>query len=108
MASGENNPDALPINIPSRQRQNRTGNNLINVAFSLAGAVAFGEKLRIYISIFFCLELLTLAVALIVLVGDSLYATFPDIIAWMVMTSLTLNIRYFSYFSLLGIFSAMF
>ncbi|CAI2174985.1 15666_t:CDS:2, partial [Funneliformis geosporum] len=39
MASGENNPDALPINIPSRQRQNRTGNNLINVAFSLAGLI---------------------------------------------------------------------
>ncbi|CAG8515426.1 14743_t:CDS:2 [Funneliformis mosseae] len=79
------------------------------------GAIAFGEKTRIYISVLFCLELIASAVALIILVGDSLHAIFPDaslnllkVIAWIVMTPLTLiAIRYLSYFSLLGILSAI-
>ncbi|RIA99362.1 transmembrane amino acid transporter protein [Glomus cerebriforme] len=79
------------------------------------GAAAFGEKSRIYIAAFFCLELIASGVALVILVGDSLHAIFPDmsiitlkVIAWIVMTPLTLiAIRYLSYFSLLGILSAI-
>ncbi|CAG8649709.1 6122_t:CDS:2, partial [Acaulospora morrowiae] len=79
------------------------------------GAIAFGEGVRLLISILFSLELLASAVAVVILVGDSLHAIFPDVsitvlklIAWGIMAPLTLMaIRYLSYFSLLGIFSAI-
>ncbi|CAG8446973.1 5594_t:CDS:2 [Ambispora gerdemannii] len=78
------------------------------------GAIAYGEGARFVISVLFSLELIASATALVILVGDSLHTIFPDvslivlkILAWMVMTPLTLMaIRYLSYFSLLGIFSA--
>ncbi|CAG8485557.1 413_t:CDS:2 [Diversispora eburnea] len=78
------------------------------------GAIAFGEGIRLLISILFSLELLASTTALVILCGDSLQAIFPDVsiivlklIAWSVMAPLTLMaIRYLSYFSLLGIFSA--
>ncbi|CAB5091919.1 unnamed protein product [Rhizophagus irregularis] len=79
------------------------------------GAAAFGHKARLAISILFSLELIASATALVILVGDSLHTLFSDtsiillkVIAWMVMTPLTLiAIRYLSYFSLLGILSAI-
>ncbi|CAG8631981.1 203_t:CDS:2, partial [Acaulospora colombiana] len=79
------------------------------------GAIAFGEGVRLIISILFSLELLASAVAVVILVGDSLHTIFPDVsltvlklIAWGVMAPLTLMaIRYLSYFSLLGIVSAI-
>ncbi|CAB4416747.1 unnamed protein product [Rhizophagus irregularis] len=79
------------------------------------GAVAFGEKSRMYIAALFCLELIASGVALVILIGDSLHTIFPDVskdllkvIAWLIMTPLTtIAIRYLSYFSLLGIISAM-
>ncbi|CAG8768763.1 45411_t:CDS:2 [Gigaspora margarita] len=78
------------------------------------GAIAFGERTRLVISTLFSLELIASATALVILVGDSLHELFPTtslitlkVIAWMVMTPLTLiAIRYLSYFSLLGILSA--
>ncbi|CAG8588866.1 13783_t:CDS:2, partial [Cetraspora pellucida] len=78
------------------------------------GAIAFGERTRLFISTLFSLELIASATALVILVGDSLHEIFPDtsiitlkVIAWSVMTPLTLiAIRYLSYFSLLGILSA--
>ncbi|CAI2170480.1 2714_t:CDS:2 [Funneliformis geosporum] len=78
------------------------------------GATAFGQRARLAISILFSLELIASATALVILVGDSLHAIFPDtsiillkVIAWMIMTPLTfIAIRCLSYFSLLGIFSA--
>ncbi|RHZ74068.1 hypothetical protein Glove_227g73 [Diversispora epigaea] len=78
------------------------------------GAIAFGEGIRLLISILFSLELLASTTALVILCGDSLQALFPDVsiiilklIAWSIMAPLTLMaIRYLSYFSLLGIFSA--
>jgi len=40
MSSGGSNSDASPINIPSlRQRRGGTGNNLSNLASSLAGTL---------------------------------------------------------------------
>jgi hypothetical protein len=82
---------------------------------SITGAAAFGHKARLAISILFSLELIASATALVILVGDSLHTIFPDtsiillkMIAWMVMTPLTfIAIRYLSYFSLLGILSAI-
>ncbi|RIA84470.1 transmembrane amino acid transporter protein [Glomus cerebriforme] len=79
------------------------------------GAAAFGHNARLSISILFTLELIASATALVILVGDSLHTIFPDtsivllkVIAWMIMTPLTfIAIRYLSYFSLLGILSAM-
>ncbi|CAG8445613.1 3682_t:CDS:2 [Ambispora leptoticha] len=79
------------------------------------GAIAYGEGARLLISFLFSLELIASATALVILVGDSLHTIFPNvslivlkILAWMVMTPLTLMaIRYLSYFSLLGIFSAV-
>ncbi|GBB94546.1 hypothetical protein RclHR1_02380005 [Rhizophagus clarus] len=79
------------------------------------GAVAFGEKSRMYIAALFCLELIASGVALVILIGDSLHTIFPDVplnllkvIAWFIMTPLTMiAIRYLSYFSLLGIISAV-
>lgn len=68
-----------------------------------------------YIAALFCLELIASGVALVILIGDSLHTIFPDVskvllkvIAWLIMTPLTtIAIRYLSYFSLLGIISAM-
>jgi bacteriorhodopsin len=68
-----------------------------------------------YIAALFCLELIASGVALVILIGDSLHTIFPEVelnllkvIAWIIMTPLTLiAIRYLSYFSLLGIISAM-
>ncbi|CAJ0904922.1 13438_t:CDS:2, partial [Entrophospora sp. SA101] len=89
----------------------RTGMN----TYADMGAAAFGEKSRFYISALFSLELLASSTALVILCGDSLHALFPDtsivylkICAWVVMTPLTLiAIRYLSYFSLMGILSAI-
>ncbi|KAG9304121.1 hypothetical protein G9A89_001623 [Geosiphon pyriformis] len=78
------------------------------------GAIAYGEGARLFISCLFSLELIASSTALIILVGDSLETIYPDVsiitlkvIGWIVMTPLTfMAIRYLSYFSLLGIFSA--
>ncbi|CAG8475036.1 8592_t:CDS:2 [Funneliformis caledonium] len=100
----------IPERVETNFRQ-----SIFNSCNNFIGANAFGEKSRIFISVLFCLELLTLAVALIILIGDSLYAIFPDVplmllkvIAWMIMTPLTLiTIRHFSYLTLFGILSAI-
>src|SRR5206468_5027890 len=81
----------------------------------MTGAVAFGQKARLAISILFSLELIASATGLVILVGDSLHTIFPGIsitlfkmISWMIMTPLTfIAIRYLSYLSLLGILSVI-
>ncbi|CAG8790831.1 5612_t:CDS:2, partial [Dentiscutata erythropus] len=62
------------------------------------------------------IELIAIAISLVILIGDSLQILFPDIsivylkiIAWMILVPLSLiDIRSLSYFSLLGILSAIF
>ncbi|KAF0558226.1 Solute carrier family 32 [Gigaspora margarita] len=61
------------------------------------------------------IELIAIAISLVILIGDSLQILFPDIslislkiIAWMILIPLALiDIKYLSYFSLLGILSAI-
>ncbi|RIB05080.1 transmembrane amino acid transporter protein [Gigaspora rosea] len=77
--------------------------------------IAFGNFAKIIILILFSLELIAIAISLVILIGDSLQILFPDIslislkiIAWMILVPLTLiDIKYLSYFSLLGIVSAI-
>ncbi|CAG8680233.1 15271_t:CDS:2, partial [Dentiscutata heterogama] len=79
-------------------------------------AIAFGKFGTIAILILFSLELIAIAISLVILIGDSLQILFPDIslvflkiIAWVILVPLTLvDIKYLSYFSLLGILSAIF
>ncbi|KAL7752923.1 hypothetical protein RI367_001372 [Sorochytrium milnesiophthora] len=85
--------------------------------YSDIGHLAFGVHGRIFISIVFMLELFAAAVALIVLISDSIVALFPQIsivhvkiAAGLFVTPLTFakSLRFASYGSLVGVFAIMF
>ncbi|CAG8750198.1 23830_t:CDS:2 [Dentiscutata erythropus] len=76
--------------------------------------LAYGQKGKIFIGFIFLMDLYNAAVALMILVGDSLKILFPQmdlthlkLISFLVITPITwLPINYLSYTSLLGIFTA--
>ncbi|KAG0749701.1 hypothetical protein G6F57_004277 [Rhizopus arrhizus] len=78
------------------------------------GALAFGFKGRLWVTILFITELITSSVALVVLLGDGIDSLFPGydlkttrLISFFILTPmLFLPIRHLSYTSLLGIISA--
>lgn len=77
------------------------------------GSYAFGPSARILISLFFCLELWAVSVALIILFGDSLAAIFPNIAPaafkmlgyCLVLPSVFLPLKFLSPISVIGIVS---
>ncbi|CAG8796301.1 14601_t:CDS:2, partial [Cetraspora pellucida] len=76
--------------------------------------LAYGQKGRIFVGFLFLMDLYNAAVALMILVGDSLKILFPQVdltnlklIVFLVITPITwLPIHYLSYASVLGIFTA--
>ncbi|KAI9259333.1 transmembrane amino acid transporter protein-domain-containing protein [Sporodiniella umbellata] len=78
------------------------------------GALAFGFKGRLWVTILFITELITSSVALVVLLGDGIDSLFPGydlptirVISFFLLTPmLFLPVRHLSYTSLLGIISA--
>ena len=81
------------------------------------GFAAFGQKGRIFVMLVFTVEIFTAAVALLILMADSLHALVPSlslvywkIIAFGIATPMTWipSLRFISYTSLLGIFSILF
>jgi hypothetical protein len=82
------------------------------MTYSEIGMEAFHHKGRIFISILFTLELFAAAVALIILIADSLHSLFPQqglvplkLLAFLVVTPTMWlpNLKYLSYGSVLGI-----
>ncbi|KAJ1023525.1 hypothetical protein NDA16_003142 [Ustilago loliicola] len=77
------------------------------------GSYAFGPSARILISLFFCLELWAVSVALIILFGDSMSAIFPHIAPTvfkilgycLVLPSVFLPLKFLSPISVIGIVS---
>ncbi|ETS59580.1 hypothetical protein PaG_06502 [Moesziomyces aphidis] len=77
------------------------------------GSYAFGPSARILISLFFCLELWAVSVALIILFGDSMAAIFPDVAPsafkllgyLIVLPSVFLPLKFLSPISVIGIVS---
>ncbi|PWY97614.1 hypothetical protein BCV70DRAFT_221450 [Testicularia cyperi] len=77
------------------------------------GSYAFGSSARILISLFFCLELWAVSVALIILFGDSMSAIFPDLppaafkaIGYViVLPTVFLPLKFLSPISVIGIVS---
>lgn len=77
------------------------------------GSYAFGPSARILISLFFCLELWAVSVALIILFGDSMSAIFPHIAPsafkilgyCLVLPSVFLPLKFLSPISVIGIVS---
>lgn len=77
------------------------------------GSYAFGPSARILISLFFCLELWAVSVALIILFGDSMSAIFPNIAPaafkmlgyCLVLPSVFLPLKFLSPISVIGIVS---
>ncbi|KAI8888068.1 hypothetical protein K501DRAFT_174046 [Backusella circina FSU 941] len=77
------------------------------------GAVAFGDGSRVYVSTIFVIELMTIGVAMVVLLGDGIQTLFPEIdmvtvriFSFIVLTPmLFLPIRKLAYTSLMGIIS---
>lgn len=77
------------------------------------GSYAFGPSARILISLFFCLELWAVSVALIILFGDSMAAIFPEIAPFvfkllgycLVLPSVFLPLKFLSSISVIGIVS---
>ncbi|GAC94538.1 amino acid transporter [Pseudozyma hubeiensis SY62] len=77
------------------------------------GSYAFGPSARILISLFFCLELWAVSVALIILFGDSMSAIFPHIAPaafkmlgyCVVLPSVFLPLKFLSPISVIGIVS---
>ncbi|KAJ1599209.1 hypothetical protein NDA14_004314 [Ustilago hordei] len=77
------------------------------------GSYAFGPSARILISLFFCLELWAVSVALIILFGDSMSAIFPHIAPTafkllgycIVLPSVFLPLKFLSPISVIGIVS---
>ncbi|CAG8655365.1 7577_t:CDS:2, partial [Gigaspora margarita] len=78
--------------------------------------IAFGKMGKYVILVFFTLETITSTIALVILIGDSLQVLFPDIsiillkiISWAILVPLTLvDMKYLSYFSILGVLTAVF
>lgn len=77
------------------------------------GSYAFGPSARILISLFFCLELWAVSVALIILFGDSMSAIFPQVAPaafkmlgyCLVLPSVFLPLKFLSPISVIGIVS---
>ncbi|KAL0137428.1 transmembrane amino acid transporter protein-domain-containing protein [Mucor lusitanicus] len=77
------------------------------------GAAAFGDRVRTFVSVIFVVELMTIGVAMVVLLGDGIESLFPSvdmislrIASFMILTPmLFLSIRKLAYTSLIGIIS---
>ncbi|SNX85493.1 related to amino acid transport protein [Melanopsichium pennsylvanicum] len=77
------------------------------------GSYAFGPSARILISLFFCLELWAVSVALIILFGDSMAVIFPQVAPsafkilgyCLVLPTVFLPLRFLSPISVIGIIS---
>ncbi|SPO27405.1 related to amino acid transport protein [Ustilago trichophora] len=77
------------------------------------GSYAFGPSARILISLFFCLELWAVSVALIILFGDSMAAIFPEVAPaafkilgyCLVLPTVFLPLKFLSPISVIGIVS---